>query len=176
MINDSTSYVNYLYEEFRKQDRQEELDRNEMKLKFTKVKDVKSPVRAHETDAGIDFFVPEDFKPTAIHSGEDILIDSGIKVLVPRGYALIFKEKSGVATKKKLTLGASVVDSDYRGTVHFHMFNNGAIPQAVYPGEKIVQGLVVPISLCSTEEISNEEYAENETDRGDGGFGSSGDR
>ena len=143
-------------------------------LEFTKVKDVKSPVRGHTTDAGIDFFIPNDFEQTAVFPGKDILLESGIKVIVPKGYALVFKEKSGVATKKKLTAGASVVDSDYRGEIHFHLFNSGKKPQILYPGEKIIQGLIVPISLCRPKEISNEEYEKNETERGEGGFGSTG--
>ena len=143
-------------------------------LKFTKTKEVKSPTRAHETDAGIDFFVPEDFEETWLNPNDDILIDSGIRVIVPKGYALIFKEKSGVATKKKLTVGACVVDSDYRGNVHLHLFNNGHTPQVIKAGDKIVQGIVVPISLCQLEEISEEEYNKDETERADGGFGSTG--
>lgn len=147
-----------------------------MDLSFTKVKDVKSPVRGHESDAGIDFFVPEDFKPVTLLPGDDVLIDSGIKVIVPRGYALIFKEKSGVAVKRKLTLGASVIDSDYRGVVHFHMFNNGSDYTTINPGDKIVQGIVFPISLCQPKEITEEDYNLNCTERGEGGFGSTGDR
>lgn len=176
-IKGSSSYLAALYEQYRQQDRDSEVDmKDSFKLKFTKTKDVKSPVRAHSTDAGIDFFVPNDFPNTVLHSGEDILIDSGIKVIVPEGYALIFKEKSGVATKKKFTLGAAVVDSDYRGVVHFHLFNSGSRPQDILPGDKIVQGVVVPISLCETEEVSNEEYDKNETERSAGGFGSTGDK
>ena len=64
-------------------------------MKYTKTKDVKSPVRANPTDAGIDFFVPNDFGAVTLEPGQDILIDAGIKVIVPEGYALIFKEKSG---------------------------------------------------------------------------------
>lgn len=143
-------------------------------LLYTKTRDVKSPIRAHNTDAGIDFFVPNDFCEVILNPGEDVLIDSGIKVVIPDGYVLIFKEKSGVATKKKLTVGASVVDSDYRGVVHFHLFNNGLDEQRIIPGEKIIQGLVVPVSLCMTEEISIDEYNKMETERGSGGFGSSG--
>ncbi len=143
-------------------------------LLYTKTRDVKSPIRAHNTDAGIDFFVPNDFGEVILNPGEDVLIDSGIKVVIPDGYVLIFKEKSGVATKKKLTVGASVVDSDYRGVVHFHLFNNGLDEQRIIPGEKIIQGLVVPVSLCMTEEISVDEYNKMETERGSGGFGSSG--
>lgn len=141
---------------------------------FTKVGDVKSPVRAHSTDAGIDFFIPNDFEQIVLNPNEDVLIDSKVKVIVPKGYALIFKEKSGVATKKKLTLGASVVDSDYRGVVHFHLFNNGTEVQTLGPGEKIVQGVIVPVSLEEVVEISNEEYDRDSTDRGAGGFGSTG--
>ena len=151
------------------------------KLKFIKTKDVKTPVRANETDAGIDFFIPNDFKEMYLYPGEDVLIDSGIKVIVPKGYALIFKEKSGVAVKKKLTVGASVVDSDYRGVVHFHLFNNGreAIAEhitKISPGDKIIQGLVIPVLLCELEEISDEEYYSYNTERGEGGFGSTGDK
>lgn len=149
---------------------------NDFDLKFIKTKEVKSPVRGHDTDAGIDFFVPDDFEGIVLLPNEDILIDSGIKVIVPKGYALIFKEKSGVATKKKLTLGASVVDSDYRGVVHFHLFNSGEYPQEILAGDKITQGLIVPISLCKPVEISEEEYNSYNTERGNNGFGSTGDK
>ena len=149
---------------------------NDFDLKFIKTKEVKSPVRGHDTDAGIDFFIPEDFEQVTLKPNEDILIDSGIKVIVPEGYALIFKEKSGVATKKKLTIGASVVDSDYRGNVHFHLFNNGNEYTNLNAGDKIIQGLVVPISLCKPLEISEEEYNSYDTERGEGGFGSTGDK
>ena len=52
-------------------------------LRYTKVREVKDPVRAHRTDAGIDFFIPNDFKETILMPNEDVLIDSGIKVIVP---------------------------------------------------------------------------------------------
>jgi len=145
-------------------------------VKFIKTKEVKSPVRGHPTDAGIDFFVPEDFTTRALIPGEDVLIDSGIKVIVPEGYALIFKEKSGVAVKKKLTIGAAVVDSDYRGVVHFHLFNNGTETQTINAGDKIIQGLVVPVMLWDMEEISEDDYNAYNTVRGAGGFGSTGDK
>ena len=146
----------------------------EFNLKFIKTKEVKSPVRGHDTDAGIDFFIPEDFESVTLRPNEDVCIDSGIKVIVPKGYALIFKEKSGVALKKKLIIGACVVDSDYRGNVHFHLFNNGLEVQSLNAGDKIIQGIVFPISLCQPEEISEEEYNTNETSSGEGGFGSTG--
>lgn len=141
-------------------------------LKYIKTKEVKDPVRGHDTDAGIDFFIPEDFEPITLQPNEDVLIDAGIKVIVPKGFALIFKEKSGVAVKKKLTIGACVVDSDYRGVVHLHLFNNGRNEVVLEPGDKITQGIVVPISLCKPKLISEEEYNSYDTERGEGGFGS----
>ena len=147
-----------------------------MTLNYVKTRDVKGPVRGHDTDAGIDFFVPNDYEEIVLKPNEDVLIDSGIKVIVPGNHALIFKEKSGVAVKKKLTIGAAVVDSDYRGVVHFHLFNNGNEVQTIKPGDKIVQGLVIPVNLCTPREMSEEIYNLHDTERGEGGFGSTGDK
>lgn len=178
MIRGSSDYYKVLYEMYRECEGEDEnmihLEAKSPTLKFTKTKDVKNPVRAHSTDAGIDFFIPNDFGTMVLIPNEDVLIDSGIKVIVPEGYALIFKEKSGVAVNKKLTVGAAVVDSDYRGVVHFHLFNNGRGDVKLNAGDKIIQGVIVPVALFAVEEVSNEEYETNETDRGSGGFGSTG--
>ena len=140
--------------------------------------EVKTPVRAHDTDAGIDFFVPENFPETTLQPGEDVLIPSGIRVVVPEGYALIAKEKSGVATKKKLTCGASVVDSDYRNQIHIHLFNFSSNLQVIKPGDKIIQFVLIPIGLHQPELINEKLYEELylNTERGLGGFGSTGSR
>ena len=71
-------------------------------MKFCKVRKVKTPIRANNTDAGIDFFVPEDQKIISLDPGESCLIPSGIKCNVPEGFALVAFNKSGVAVKKAL--------------------------------------------------------------------------
>lgn len=148
------------------------------KLRYTKVRDVKNPVRGHKEDAGIDFYIPNDFKQDYLLPKEDICIPSGIKVIVPKGYALIFKEKSGVALNKKLTVGACVVDCGYTGEVHIHLFNNGNTSVKLLPGEKIIQAVLVPVETPDVYEISNEDYARDietiNSLRGEGGFGSTG--
>lgn len=176
VIKNNADYTRKLYDMYRVRDREKEKEKiNKMKtLMFTKTKDVKNPVRAHRTDAGIDFFIPNDFEEVTLKTNEDVLIDSGIRVIVPEGYALIFKEKSGVAVNRKLTIGAAVVDSDYRGNVHFHLFNNGTEDQVLKAGDKIIQGLLIPVLLWDTEEIDEDEYNTYETERADGGFGSTG--
>ena len=108
---------------------------NYMTLKYCKVREVKSPCRAHATDAGIDFFVPTDlteadmapkFETTGdkveveikdgkiaafiLKPNESVLIPSGIHVNIPDGYALIYMNKSGIASKKNLHIGACLVD------------------------------------------------------------------
>ena len=79
-----------------------------MEIKFCKVRDVKTPNKGHTEDAGIDFFIPNDFKEQVLHPSEDILIPSGIKAIIPNGWCMIAFNKSGVATKMKLRAGACV--------------------------------------------------------------------
>lgn len=145
-------------------------------MKILKVRDVKTPNRANKTDAGIDFYVPNDFKEIFVYPGEDILIPSGIKAAIPNGYALVANNKSGVATKKKLICGAAVVDESYQGEIHIHLINFGKYPVKISPGEKIIQFLLEKQEYCSIEEVSSEDelYGGLITTRGEGGFGSTG--
>ena len=100
------------------------------------------------------------------------LIPSGIKVEIPKGFALIAFNKSGVATKKGLTVGACVVDEDYQGEVHIHLINQTDKAVFLQPGEKIVQFVLVPMAYIGLEEVY--EIHQEETERGQGGFGSTG--
>ena len=79
-------------------------------MKIQKIRDVKTPGRGTSQSAGIDFYVPEDFTTSVLQPGESVLIPSGIKVQVPTGYMLTAFNKSGVATKQGLSIGACVVD------------------------------------------------------------------
>ena len=145
-------------------------------MKIFKTRNVKTPERGSEGSAGLDFFVPYDFPGThSLIPGMDVNIPSGIKVQVPHGYALIFKNKSGVALKKGLQVGACVVDEDYQGEVHLHVRNIGTDVVWIDPGEKLVQAILVPVlyegvEVCETEA----ELFPKKTERGSGGFGSTG--
>ena len=143
-------------------------------MKICKIRDVKDPVRANTTDAGIDFFVPEDFEERIIEPQESVLIPSGVKVNVPEGHALIAFNKSGVATKKNLQVGASVVDCGYQGEVHIHLTNVGFEPTKIDPGDKIIQLVLIKLGDPSIELVPETELYESESDRGSGGFGSTG--
>jgi dUTP pyrophosphatase len=110
--------------------------------------------------------------PILLGPGEDALIPSGIKAQVPPGYALIAYNKSGVATKNKLTKGAEVVDEDYTGEIHIHVFNSGKTTSMINPGQKLIQFILIEMNYENIEEV--ESLDEIETERGAGGFGSTG--
>lgn len=171
-------------------------------LEYCKVREVKSPCRAHKFDAGIDFFVPtslrmDDMKPkfetsgsyplTTFNSdgtiksftlkpGQSVLIPSGIKVRVPEGYMLQYTNKSGIASKRGLLVGANVVDIGYTGECHINVYNVSDHDTIISAGDKIVQGILVKIGFNMPVEVENEEilYKGSHSERGAGGFGSSG--
>lgn len=148
-----------------------------MYIKYAKTRDVKDPARANPGDAGIDFFVPNDFNPVTLAHGQSVLIPAGVKVEVPMGFAMIFHNKSGVASKKNLYVGADTIDHGYAGEVHINLVNNGIDVAIISPGDKIIQGLIVPVMLPSLLESPEDELYRDihvAGARGDGGFGSSG--
>jgi dUTP pyrophosphatase len=147
-----------------------------MKVKFFKTKTVKTPTRGTEKSAGIDFYVPDEFNPVTLAPNQDILIPSGLKARIPEGYALIANNKSGVATKKKLIVGASVVDEDYTGEIHLHLINAGQSDVEIHPGDKILQFILEKQEYCGIEVVESLEslYDNFESSRGEGGFGSTG--
>jgi len=145
-------------------------------MKIAKVKDVKTPIRGTKKSAGLDFFIPNDFPGTHfLIPGQSINIASGIHVQVPKGYALIVMNKSGVTLKKGLQVGACVIDEDYQGEVHLHVINIGDDVTEINPGEKLVQMILLKVLYAGVEVIETlQELYPEESDRGAGGFGSTG--
>lgn len=144
-------------------------------MKISKIRNVKTPERGTPLSAGLDFFVPNDFPGEHfLLPGDAVNIPSGIKVKVPHGFALVFMNKSGVAVKKGLQVGACVVDEDYQGEVHLHVRNTSTDVQSIKPGEKLVQALLIPVDYCGVEVVNVDELYEEGTQRGEGGFGSTG--
>lgn len=143
-------------------------------MKIKKIRDVKTPSRGTPDSAGIDFYLPKDYiqDPKILQPGESVLIPSGIKANVPDGYGLVAMNKSGVSTKQGLIFGAQLVDPDYTGEIHIHLFNVSNKPQMILPEQKIVQFVLLPINFENVELV--DELPEKNTVRGDKGFGSTG--
>ena len=105
---------------------------------------------------------------------KSINIESGIRVEVPKGFALIAFNKSGVALKKGLQVGACVVDEDYQGEIHLHLTNISSETAKISGGEKLVQFLLVKIGYHDAQEVKKGKLYKTKTERGEGGFGSTG--
>ena len=143
-------------------------------MKVQRVRKVKLPTRGTPKSAGLDFYVPDDYESGCISQGQSVLIPSGIRVEVPEGYALIAFNKSGIAVKKHLYVGACVIDEDYQGEVHIHLTNVGKSASYIYPGDKIAQFVLVPVLYADIEEV--DELHKVPTKRGTGAFGSTDDK
>ena len=141
-------------------------------MKIQKVREVKTPNRGTPESAGIDFYVPEDFSEKIIGIGDSVLVPSGIKASIPSGYMWLALNKSGVATKLGLQVGAQVVDEDYEGEIHLHVtkITHGTVK--IEPGMKLIQLVLVPVSYENIELV--DELQSRNTQRGSGGFGSTG--
>ena len=140
-------------------------------MKFLKIRDVKDPSRGTSKSAGIDLFVPNDFEYRTLSPGQSVLIPAGLKANVPENYAFIAFNKSGVATKKHLAVGACVIDEDYQGEIHIHLVNVGNEYVTIKPGTKIAQFILVPVSYQGVEVVPEAELFPEATERGEGGFG-----
>jgi dUTP pyrophosphatase len=159
-----------------------------LEVKFYKVRNVKLPRKNVESDAGIDFFIPEKeesfiedlrAKNKRVHvegnsivfqDTNNILIPSGIKSIIPQGYCLVAFNRSSVSSKIGLDIGACVIDEAYRGEIHLHFFYTKNEPLVLEFGQKIAQFLLLPVPKIQITEL--DQYPSDLEDRG-GGFGSS---
>lgn len=142
-------------------------ERVEVKIQLVNP-DAKLPVYAHPTDAGADIYSVEDVK---INPGDTKIIHTGIKVAIPTGYAIFIYPRSGLSLNTNLRIANSVgvVDSDYRGEVGVIMTNIGkAATETIKKGDKIAQMVITPVPMIKWAETNNLE----DTERGEGGFGS----
>ena len=146
-------------------------------LVYNKVKDVKDPIRAHSTDAGIDLFVPNDFTPMTLKIGDSALIQSGVRFKLPPNTAGIFFNKSSIA-KKGLIVGAQLVDEQYTGQVHIHLVKVTGEPVTINPGDKIAQMVIVPVLYNKLVQCDDKQYDDivRNSERKDKGFGSTGSK
>lgn len=129
----------------------------------------KVPTRAHPEDAGLDLYFVERI---VIFPNETIMVDTGWKMSVPKGYEIQIRSKSGLTFKKDLIVANSpgTVDAGYRGEVKVLIRNIGDKALTFHPGEKIAQMVICPVLLWKPQIVEDLD----ETERGDNSFGSTG--
>ncbi|MGE0116029.1 MAG: dUTP diphosphatase [Steroidobacteraceae bacterium] len=135
-------------------------------------RDYPLPQYATEGSAGVDLRAMLD-AALELRPGETQLIPSGIAVyLADPGYAAIVLPRSGLGHKHGIVLGnlVGLIDSDYQGQLFVSVWNRGQSNFTIHPGERIAQLVVVPVAQVQFEVV--QEFAA--TQRGAGGFGSSG--
>jgi len=140
-----------------------------MSLKIILEEGAKVPIRGSKLSAGYDLFSNEE---SLIPAGERKLISTGIRIRFPEGHYARVAPRSGWAVKKSIDVGAGVIDIDYAGIVMILLINNSKEEIKIPRHERIAQLIL--------EKISNPEIEIADildlTERGDGGFGSTGNK
>lgn len=138
------------------------------------------PERANPSDAGLDvYFNPQDGELTWIEPGSSARLETGLIFGIPHGYMLQVMNRSSVASKRNLVVGAHVVDSGYSGEVFIDLHNVGTEVQAINPGDKIAQVVLVPVIHFRSYEVDEHDlygdYPITISARGTGALGSTGE-
>ena len=131
----------------------------------------KLPTRGSEHAAGYDLYVDSD-KIISVYPHKTVMLPTNISLEIPHGHFGAIHSRSGLSTKKGLALvnGVAVIDEDYRGAIGIPIHNYGNLPQSIEPYERVAQLVITPYKEVDFEEV--EELSD--TDRGNGGFGSTG--
>lgn len=124
------------------------------------------PKKAHPTDAGLDMRTPQDFDVVA---GGAAFCDTGVHVAIPEGYVGLLLSTSGLNCKHGIT-SRGVIDCGYTGSIGVKLYNHSNKDYHFRAGDKISQLVILPTPVVETVVVSSLET----TDRGDGGFGSTG--
>jgi len=141
---------------------------------------VHPPTRSNPSDAGLDLRFSPALSASAlrIEPGESKLIPTGLRFAIPHGYMLEIKNRSGMAAKRQLLVGACVVDSGYDGEVFINLHNIGKHWQDIEPGDKVAQAVVVPVVharfVASEDPNIYDWHPITISNRGDGALGSTG--
>lgn len=128
------------------------------------------PTFGTEFSAGADLYSAEE--DITINPGETKFIGTGIATAIPVGTVGLVYARSGLACKKGLAPAnkVGVIDSDYRGEIKVALHNHGKEPQTVCKGERVAQMVITPYFSVNYVETSDLD----QTERGEGGFGSTG--
>lgn len=143
-----------------------------MKLKVKKMRDnAILPTRGSEKAAGIDLYACID-EPITIAPGETKTFGSGIACEFPEGYWGMVVPRSSVGIKRRLNIpqGSAVIDEDYTGEIILALYNHGQETAVISPKERVAQMVLLPYVLFDIEETDTL----TETERGEGGIGSTG--
>lgn len=127
------------------------------------------PTYAHEGDAGMDFRITE---AVELAAGETRIVPTGVRMAIPEGHVGLCFPRSGLSSKTGVTLAnaVGVIDSTYRGEICAPLHNMTDHAVSLERGERVFQMIVMPYPHVTIDVVGSLD----DTDRGEGGFGSSG--
>ena len=126
----------------------------------------KMPTRAHATDAGLDIYAMD---TQVVPAKDSVIFDTGVHMELPDGTVGFLKSKSGLNVNYGIT-SEGVIDVGYTGSIKVKLYNHSGRDYTVKAGDKISQLVILPILTPYLELVDKLE----DTERGDGGFGSTG--
>lgn len=129
------------------------------------------PTYGSDFSAGADLYACLD-EDLTIKAGETVLVKTGLALEIPEGYGGFIYARSGLASKRGLAPAnkVGVVDSDYRGEVMVALHNHSSIDQVIMKNERVAQLVIAPFLKAEFELVTEL----SDTQRGEGGFGSTG--
>jgi dUTP pyrophosphatase len=139
--------------------------------KLPHAKDLPLPDYESKSAAGMDIRAALE-KPVTLKSGERTLIPTGLQMSIPDGFEAQIRPRSGLAIRNGITMlnSPGTIDSDYRGEVKVIAINHGNEDFIIEHGDRIAQMVIAPVTQFSIKEVDDL----SSTDRGEGGFGSTG--
>ena len=143
-----------------------------MKIQIKKLReDAKFPMRGSQAAAGYDLYASME-APVTIKAHATAMIGTGLSAAIPEGYFGAVVARSGLASREGLRPAncIGVCDSDYRGEIIVALHNDSEEERSVRPGERIAQLVILPFLSADFEECDELDA----TERGSGGFGSTG--
>lgn len=129
------------------------------------------PMRQTDGSAGYDLHAAIE-APSTVQPGDTLAVPTGLAMEIPHGYAGMIFTRSGLGVKHGIVVknGVGVIDSDYRGELRVALYNCDKEPYTVTPGERVAQLVLLPVGILPVTEVQQLD----ETERGTGGFGSTG--
>ena len=131
------------------------------------------PLPSYESDAAAGMDVRAAVQePVTLDPGARLLLPAGFQMAIPKGYEAQIRPRSGLAYKNGITMlnSPGTIDSDYRGEVKVLAINHGDEPFTIAHGDRIAQMVIAPVSQAVIKEVQTLD----ETERNEGGFGSTG--
>ena len=138
-----------------------------MKVKIKLSKDAQMPTYGSEGAAGLDLYTIED---VTLQPNERKLIKTGVSLEIPEGHFCYVMGRSGNTIKKGLHVALGLVDEDYRGEIGVMAFNQSNEPIEFKNGDRVAQMVILPYPKVTFKEANDL----SQTERADGGYGSSG--